>query len=148
MRVRMGEFMTQIKPMFGVILSRGEDDEKINLYKAETLPLFEKMATETGGKWLMGTDEITQLDIHCGAMWDIIFLMDKGCYADVGDKLKILENAPKWAAYMEKFRAHPILKNYCFMEKASEAHGVRSRAWNKDEKCQLSLAVLEGCYED
>ena len=135
MRVRMNDFMPKIKHMFGVILSRGEDDEKINLYKSETLPMFEQMCAEAGDKWLMGADEITQLDIHCGAMWDIIFLMDKGVYADVGDKLKIRENAPKWVAYMEKFRAHPILKDYCFKEKASEAHGARSRGWPKEEKC-------------
>ena len=145
MRVRMAECMPLMKNAFGVILSRGEDDEKITLYKNETLPAFEKMCADAGGKWLMGTDEITQLDLAFGAMWDIIFLMDKGCYADVGEKLKIRETAPNWVAYMERFRAHPILKDHCFIEQASEAHGTRSRAWNKDEKCQLSLDVLKGC---
>ena len=61
MRVRMAECMPLMKNAFGVILSRGQDDEKINLYKNETLPAFEKMCADAGGKWLMGTDEITQL---------------------------------------------------------------------------------------
>lgn len=137
--------MPTIKNMFGVVLSRGEDDEKINAYKTDTLPVFEKMCTEAGGKWLMGTDDPTHLDITFGSMWDIIFLMDKGAYSDVGEKLKIKENAPNWVAYMEKFRSHAVLKDHCFIEKASDAHGVRSRGWDKEQKCQLSLEVLKGC---
>lgn len=133
MRVRMGEFMGLIKNMFGVILSRGEDDEKIELYKKEELPLFEKMCADAGdGKYLMGTDEITQLDVHVAPFWEIIYLFDKGVYSDVGEKLKICETAPKWCAYMERIRNHPVLKDHCMLEKASEAHGVRSRAWSKD----------------
>ena len=62
--------------MFGVILSRGEDPEKIELYKNEELPVFEKMCADLGDKYLMGTDEITQLDIHCAPFWEIIYLMD------------------------------------------------------------------------
>ena len=143
----MGEFMGQIKNMFGVILSRGQDDEKIELYKSEELPAFEKMCADAGGKFLMGTDEITQLDIHVAPFWEIIYLMDKGVYADVGEKLKICESAPKWCAYMEKIRNHPVLKDHCFKVKASDAHGVRSRGWPKEEKCQLSLEVLTECYD-
>ena len=75
------------------------------------MSVFEKMCADANSKWLMGTDEITQLDIHCGAMWEITYLMDDlSIYTDVRDKLKIRENAPNWVAYMEKFRSHPVLK--------------------------------------
>ena len=73
--------------MFGVILSRGQNAEKIAKYKAETLPEFEAMATEANGKFLFGTDDLTQLDIHCAPLWEIIFLFEKGTYADVDEQL-------------------------------------------------------------
>ncbi len=89
MRVKMEKFNKNLANMFGVILSRGEDVEKINKYKEETLPVFEQMCKDADGKFLFGTDDLTQLDIHCGPMWEIIYLFDKGVYANVGEILKI-----------------------------------------------------------
>ena len=148
MRLKMEKFGKLLPNMFGVILSRGQDAEKILKYKTETLPAFEAMATEANGKFLLGTDEITQLDIHCGPLWEIIFLFETGVYADVDEQLKIRENAPNWVAYMERFRNHPAIKPYRMNAKASEAHGVRSRSWPIDDKCQLSCEYLEGCWPD
>ena len=35
------------------------------------------------GKFLMGSDDITALDIHCAPMWEIMYLyMEKGPYAE------------------------------------------------------------------
>lgn len=146
MRVKMEKFNKNLSNMFGLILSRGQDVEKILKYKNETLPVFEAMATEANGKFLLGTDDLTQLDIHCGPMWEIVYLMEKGVYADVDEHLKIRENAPNWCAYMEKFRSHPVIEPYCFNAKASDNHGVRSRAWDPELKCQLSTSICEGCW--
>ena len=134
--------------MFGVILSRGQDEEKINKYKNETLPAFEEMCKKSNGKFLMGTDDLTMLDIHCGPMWEIVYLFEKGVYANVDEILKIRENAPKWCAYMERFRNHPAIKPYRFNAKASENHGVRSRGWDPNLKCQLSCEILADCWPD
>ena len=144
----MDKFGKMLPNMFGVILSRGQDVEKINKYKTETLPLFEQMCTEANGKFLFGTDELTMLDIHCASMWEIIYLFEKGVYADVDEILQIRTNAPNWCAYMEKFRNHPAIRPYCFNEKASDNHGVRSRAWDPEQKCQLSIDVLDGAFDE
>jgi len=93
------------------------------------------MCTEANGKFLLGTDEPTLLDIHCAPFWEIIYLWDHGVYADVDEVLKIRENAPNWCAYMERFRNHPLIKPYRFDAKASDNHGVRSRGWPADQKC-------------
>jgi len=106
------------------------------------------MATEANGKFLFGTDELTQLDIHCAPLWEIIFLFETGVYADVDEHLKIRENAPNWVAYMERFRDHPAIKPHRLNAKASEAHGVRSRAWDPNLKCQLSCDVLQNCWTE
>ena len=111
-------------------------------YKTETLPVFEQWATEANGKFLMGTDDLTQLDIHCSGVWEIIYLWNCGAYASVEEVLQSRQNAPNWCAYMERFRNHPAIKPVRMNAKASENQGVRSHAWNPDEKCHLSLEIL------
>ena len=144
----MAKFGKLLPNMFAVILSRGQDVEKINKYKEETLPIFEQMCTLISGKFLFGTDELTMLDIHCASMWEIIYLFEKGAYADVDQILQIRTNAPNWCAYMDKFRNHPAIKPYRFCAKASDNHAVRSRAWDAEQKCPLSIDVLDGAFPD
>ena len=69
MRVKMADFDNKVLPLFfGMYLSRYADMEKIDTYVREGVPLVEAMCPEIGStKWLMGTDELTQLDVHCGA---------------------------------------------------------------------------------
>ena len=135
MRVRMEKFMKTIPNMFGIIMARGTDVEGIQKYKDETLPLYEQMCTEAAGKFLMGTEDLTALDIHIAPFWEMIFLYERGTYANVDEVLKIRENAPNWCAYVEKFRNHPLIKPHRYNAKASEAQAVRSRAWPVEEKC-------------
>ena len=144
MRMQMERFNKTFGILIAVVLSRGQDAEKIATYKEQALPVYEAMCTAANGKFLMGTDDITQLDIHVGPFWEIMYLFRDGVYSDVNEKLKIEETAPNFFAYVQRFREHPAIKPYRFSRKASEAHGVRSRAWDPNEKCQLSLAVLEG----
>ena len=117
-------------------------------YKNDVLPLYEQWVTEANGKYLLGTDEITMLDIHCGSLMEGIYLWEKGPYLDVDAHLRIRENAPNWVAYMERFRNPPAIKPYRVIRQACDNHGVRSRAWDPNEKCQLSLAILEGVFPD
>ena len=95
--------------IFGVYLSRGQDTEKLALYKKEALVQFETWAKEAGDKWLMGTDEITYADVMIGPMWELMYMMEDQ-YADVKELLDTKMNAPNWIKYVERFRSHPLLK--------------------------------------
>ena len=109
MRLKIEAFNKLLPGFFPVVLSRGQDAEKVRKYKKETLPAFEAMCTEANGKWLFGTDELTQLDIHCAPIWEIIFLWVDPVYTDVEEILQIRTTAPNWCAYMDRFRSHPAI---------------------------------------
>ena len=47
------------------------------------------MCTEANGKFLMGSDELTALDIHVGPFWEVIYLYRNGVYDGVDEQLKI-----------------------------------------------------------
>ena len=100
----------------------------------------------------MGTDEITQLDIWVAPFWEYIYLMltspDCKPRTETQFKLQAAVMAPKWCEYMEKWREHPAIKPYRFNEKANNNHEIRSADWEKGVKCQLSLDVLEGCFDE
>ena len=56
--------------------SAGFVEERIVKFEQESLPFFEEMCKATEGKWLSGTDDLTLLDIHCGPMWEKIWLIE------------------------------------------------------------------------
>jgi len=100
-------------------------------------------------KWLMGTDELTQLDIHCGAQWDFMYTAFKSAgFADAAPRLNIEETSPKWCAYMRRLRAHPKIAPVCMNQEAMDRHTVRTRGWEQGVKCQLTLEVMMGLYPD
>jgi glutathione S-transferase len=149
MRVAMAKFDPLMNAFWGVYMSRFVDVEKINICKENSLKPWEAMCKAAGDKWLLGTDEMTMLDVHCGAMWDSIYThaINEGVYKTFHDVLDAKNFAPHWCAYMERFRAHPAIHKYRFRNMAVEKHGLRARDWPQGEKCQLSLAVLEGVFE-
>ena len=109
------------------------------------------MCPEIGSdKWLMGTDDITQLDIHCGAQWDFIFvhMLKAEAFSDARDRARLAEASPKWVAYMERLRAHPKIAPVCMNLTAADRHATRTRGWDPAVKCQLSLDVLKGLFPD
>jgi glutathione S-transferase len=69
MRLRMEDFDKLLPAFFPVLMSRGEDDDKIKAF-GETLHLHEQLATQSNGKWLDGSEEITMFDIHVVPMWE------------------------------------------------------------------------------
>ena len=95
------------------------------------------MCKEADGKWLMGTDEITQLDIMVAPFWEGPFLLTTACdsQAELAAKVSARENAPNWCNFMERWREHPAIKPYCFDEKAFNKHVVRAVDWEKGIKC-------------
>mmetsp|Transcript_13282 Transcript_13282/g.18100 ORF Transcript_13282/g.18100 Transcript_13282/m.18100 type:complete len:124 (+) Transcript_13282:1-372(+) len=76
MRVKMADFDKKVlSHLFGVWLSRYQDLEKVDGYVSVAIPYNEALCPEVGSdKWLMGTDEMTLLDVYCGAMWDFFFV--------------------------------------------------------------------------
>ena len=57
------------------MFSRFTDHEKQDQFLNETVPMNEQMIEQAGeGKWLMGTDDLTLLDLMVGACWDLIFV--------------------------------------------------------------------------
>lgn len=111
MRMKMEAFNKTLGNMLPMILSKGLDVEKITTYKEKALPIYEKMCADANDKWLMGTDEITALDIHCGSILELAYLFERGVYADVDEHVKLRQNAPHFCAFMERFRNHPMLKS-------------------------------------
>lgn len=74
------------------------------------------------------------LDVHVGAVWDCVhtYVTNDGFYSYVRDKLDVINTAPHFVAYVERFRADPRLNRYRFRRAAVEKHGVRSFGWPKD----------------
>ena len=112
MRMKMEAFNKTLGNFFPMILSRGQDVEKIMTFKNQVLPVLDKMATEANGKFLFGTDELTALDIHCASLMELAYLFEKGVYADVEQHVQLKTTAPNFCAFMEKFRNHPAMKPY------------------------------------
>ena len=70
----------------------------------------------------MGTDDLTLLDIHCGTMWDFLYVhMHKAAaYGDAGARANLAETSPRWVAYMERIRSHPKIAPVCMNLEAAD----------------------------
>jgi glutathione S-transferase len=111
MRVEMNKFDKTIKDYFAVVISRYEDEEKINTFVENILPKYEEACTNANGKYLMGTDDVTFIDIYVAGIWDTMFTgVLAPAHADGAEKLDLKNRAPNWWAYMERIREHPELK--------------------------------------
>lgn len=126
-------------------------EEGLKDYVENTIPLMEKMCYDTSGKWLMGTDEITLLDIWVGAWFEFQYLADESTQADDfvmfphrikyhKDKLQIGYNAPYWKAYVEKFREHPAIKPYRMRQEVFDSQSEWSR--EKEENDEYSRLCI------
>ena len=88
------------------------------------------------------------LDCAVAPMFELLVLMEGGAYHNVFERLKVRETAPNLIDYLERFRAHELIRPYRFSKVANDAHCARSRGWDKSVKCQLSLEVLENAFTD
>ena len=52
------------------------------------------------------------------------------------------------ASYVEKWRAHELIKPWKMSEKASRAHWARTRGWEKGVKCQLTVEYLHDAFNE
>lgn len=156
MRLKMDAAQKLLNTIWGV--PKGE--EGIKTFKETTRPGFEKLCQEAGDKWLLGTDDITQLDIWVGPFFEMLYMIDT--YETDKDivqlahrmkwpkkELSIFEGAPAWKAYVEKFREHPAIKPLCFNPKIFAAQVTYSEGFEaKEETSKLALASLKGQYPE
>lgn len=95
------------------------------------IPFLEEMCPEVASdKWLMGTDDLTLIDIMCGAPWDFFYthyLSPAMC--DSAGILDLVNKAPKFMAYMERFRAHSKIAPVCMNQQVVNRHAERARGW-------------------
>lgn len=149
MRFKMQKFDKEILGFgFALFMSRFQDEEKINAYIEGAVPLVEAMCEVAGSdKWLMGTTEMTQLDVHCGAQWDFIYTMAQAT-AFNPEGQRVLDAAPKWCAYMERIRAHPKIAPVAMKLEVANRYSIRARAHEQGVKCQLGLADMVGLFAD
>ena len=123
MRVKMEGFLPKYLSIIFKVLGQYRKEcteEDLDNFIANTLPEWEAMVTETEGDWLMGTDDITQLDIWVAPCWELLFLTFTACdlRADDAAKVNVRETAPNWCNYVERWREHPAIKPNCFNVKA------------------------------
>jgi len=147
MRLKMEKFSGLLGAIFPVYLTRGEDKSKIEEF-AKTLPAHNDFAAlSKGGKWLMGTDHPTMLDIHVAPMWEFIHIMQHSAMAPAMELARLSEQAPDVLAYIERFKAHDKFKATCMNVEAGRRHWDRTMGWEKGVKCQLSIDVVNGVVE-
>ena len=130
--------------------SRFTDHEKQDQFLNETVPMNEQMIEQAGeGKWLMGTDDLTLLDLMVGACWDFLFVqLQASANSECAARINLQQNSPRWWAYMERIRAHPKIANTCMRLEAAEKYATRARGWPEGEKCHISLENLTGVFPD
>ena len=149
MRAKMAEFDSKILSFsFGIYFAKYSAGEAMDKYVANAVPWNEALCPEVGSdKWLFGTDEITQLDIHIGAQWDFVYCQSRTpAFADGFGPANLPVVSPKWCAYMERLRSHPKLAPVAISQEAADKHATRVRSWPAEERCQLSLDVLQGLF--
>jgi len=92
MRVKMVKFDSEIlKHFFALYGSRFMSSEFIENFLSLAVPKMEELCAGAGeDTWLMGTEDLTQLDIHCGAMWDFLYIfMKSDAMRDCFDRLDL-----------------------------------------------------------
>jgi hypothetical protein len=100
------------------------------------------MATEANGKFLMGTDELTQIDTHLTGHWNMAFTTIFGSnFTEELAPYDIKGKAPNWVAYMERLLEHPAIKPYALNKAANDNFGARAKA--NDDGGYFALTIID-----
>ena len=148
MRLEMEAFNNKLGSYWPMILSRGQDDEKTDKFAKDCLAFFEEICRKSEGKFLFRTEEPTLLDCNIAPMLEILVLMNGSAYQNCFDRLDLANTGKHMIEYVKRFQDHELIHPYRFREVANNAHCARSRGWDTAVKCQLSLEVLEGAFEN
>jgi glutathione S-transferase len=148
MRVKMEKFGSTLSPLWPLLKSRFLC---ANIWQeflaAGAMDKWNEMCSN--GKFLLGGDDITMLDIHCAPFWEILFY---SILSDVAKGTVDVEHVKTkyahWWAYMERFREHPVLKPYVMDLKCGNAFCTRAAVFDPNAKCQLSLPELGAAYPE
>jgi len=144
----MEAFNGKLGNYWGMVASRGQDDAKTDAFAKDGLPYFEEICRRSEGKWLFGTDEPTLLDVNVAPLLELIAIWDGSAYQNAFDRLDMLNKGKHILEYVKRWQAHELIRPYRFRQVASNQHLARARAWDPNAKCQLSLEVLEGAFEN
>jgi len=149
MRVKMAKFDPTLGMMFAPYMTRYADPEAMQKM-VNAVQIWESWVAEAGeGKYLMGTDEITLLDIYCGAFWDGLFAQANAeTWSQEFAPYDLKNKFPLWWAYMERIREHPKLKPHRFNHQACNKWATRAKVFEVGKKCQLSVSDVLGCFDD
>lgn len=147
MRLRIKEFDEHFfSPKWSLYKARHDEAEQLYEFK-KCLAEYEGWCKEKGEKWLLGTNEPTELDIHCGVMWDLIYCRHGGVYQLASEVLERETFAPCWVAYMKRFRTYPAFYPYRLRKYAVQKLGEKCRVERYEKKLHLTLDVLEDVFE-
>jgi len=148
LRVEIENSSKYLSPLFAVMMSRGEDQEK-NKKVVETVEGFSALLAKANGKFLFGTDEPTMLDVYYAPFLEILCSWKAPSVME--NILEDCEFHTKGAlieSYVEKWRSHELIKPWKMSERASIAHWARTRGWEKGVKCQLTVEYLNDAFDE
>jgi hypothetical protein len=88
------------------------------------------------------------LDVHAAPFLEMVALTENSVYHNVFERADLNNNAKHLIEYVKRFTSHDLIRKFKMSKKANDKHQARSRAWDKSQKCQLSLEVLHEALED
>jgi glutathione S-transferase len=141
-KLLMLEFDKFMGAFWGAYVSRFTDDEKINTMIESNVKLEAWFKKNIGnGKFLNGTDEPSQLDIHCFVVVERLVHFEKTAY-EGAKKMEVQKNCPIICAYVERFCSHPLMKDQCITVDAFQKQNKLQFDMPMGEKYQLDLKSL------
>ena len=112
LRVDIENFGKFLQPLFGVMMSRGEDQEA-NKKLEETIIAFNEIIAKANGNFLFGTEEPSMLDVYYAPFLEIIYLWQApSVMANILEDCNFKEKGTHIVAYVEKWRNHPLVKSW------------------------------------
>ena len=144
MRVEMDRCQQLLQPMFQVYGSRGENAEK-NKALAPSIKAYADLVKN--GTYMFGTEEPTLLDVHFMPFIETYVDWKDSCMANVLADSDYEQHGKALEAYVAKFRAHPLIaKSVPMNTHAARVHWERTRGWEKESKCQLTVDYLAEAF--
>lgn len=104
MRLKMKEFDSLMSAIFGVFMTRGQNQEKIEALKTN-LPEHEAFCQS-----IPKGDRLTMLDVHCFPVWEKMVMWQHSSWGDAFSALEVATLAPSVVQYVEAIRSREELK--------------------------------------
>ena len=118
MRLEMLAFDKLFSPFWGPLMSRFQDQEKIDAFKAN-VPKMEEFFKKNlnGADYLSGSSEPMMIDMHCYPMVERMVMLENSPWKKGFDGIG-MKDAPTICAYVHRFRANPKLAPHVITQEA------------------------------